>query len=95
MITLGAARTKVKSKHSSRLTAVVDALGAPPSPSANAEPPTGAWWTDPTGQHELRFCDRGTWTEHVRDASVLSVDPMPPEPDPHGAAHRLIVIADQ
>jgi hypothetical protein len=44
------------------------------------------WLPDPSGAHELRYWDGGTWTEHVSDAGATSQDPpsvpFPPPPLP-------------
>lgn len=42
------------------------------------------WYDDRTGRHQLRYWDGATWTDHVADSGVQSVevldwdDPMPP-----------------
>jgi hypothetical protein len=36
------------------------------------------WKADPSGQHELRYHDGTTWTEHVADAGVTGQDPFDP-----------------
>lgn len=40
-----------------------------------------AWHPDPTGSHDHRWWDGERWTEHVADAGVASVDPLPGGPD--------------
>jgi hypothetical protein len=35
-----------------------------------------AWFPDATGRHEMRYWDGTTWTEHVSDAGVASIDPV-------------------
>lgn len=41
------------------------------------------WHADPTGRHELRYWDGVSWTDHVSDSGVPSVDPVgPPGPTP-------------
>jgi hypothetical protein len=44
------------------------------------------WLPDPSGAHELRYWDGGTWTEHVSDAGATSQDPpsapLPPPAPP-------------
>ncbi|WP_169786892.1 DUF4190 domain-containing protein [Nitriliruptor alkaliphilus] len=39
-----------------------------------------AWHPDPAGKHDHRWWDGQRWTEHVADAGVASVDPLPPAP---------------
>jgi uncharacterized membrane protein len=41
-----------------------------------------AWHPDPAGKHDHRWWDGQRWTEHVADAGVASVDPLPTQPDP-------------
>lgn len=36
-----------------------------------------AWHPDPTGRHDHRWWDGQRWTEHVADAGVAAVDPLP------------------
>jgi uncharacterized protein YxjI len=36
------------------------------------------WLPDPNSRHELRYWDGTTWTEHVSDNGVQSVDPVQP-----------------
>jgi hypothetical protein len=38
--------------------------------------PTPGWNPDPTGRHEYRYWDGGTWTDDVSDNGVTSVDPV-------------------
>jgi uncharacterized membrane protein len=40
-----------------------------------------AWHPDPAGKHDHRWWDGQRWTEHVADAGVASVDPLPDAPD--------------
>lgn len=40
-----------------------------------------AWHPDPAGKHDHRWWDGQRWTEHVADAGVASVDPLPAAPD--------------
>jgi hypothetical protein len=42
--------------------------------------PPAAWHPDPTGAHDHRWWDGERWTEHVADAGVASVDPLPSAP---------------
>lgn len=44
-----------------------------------------AWHPDPTGQHDHRWWDGQRWTEHVADAGVAAIDPLPSAP-PQDAA---------
>jgi hypothetical protein len=39
-----------------------------------------AWHPDPSGAHDHRYWDGERWTEHVADAGVASVDPLPDAP---------------
>lgn len=39
-----------------------------------------AWHPDPTGQHDHRWWDGQRWTEHVADAGVAAIDPLPSAP---------------
>lgn len=39
-----------------------------------------AWHPDPGGRHELRYWDGSSWTDHVSDNGVTSLDPLPPYP---------------
>ena len=38
------------------------------------------WHPDPSGQHELRYWDGETWTDHVSDEGQQATDPIPPPP---------------
>jgi uncharacterized RDD family membrane protein YckC len=38
------------------------------------------WHPDPSGQHELRYWDGQTWTDHVSDGGQQSTEPIPPPP---------------
>ena len=38
--------------------------------------PAPGWQPDPTGRHEYRYWDGGTWTDDVSDNGVTSVDPF-------------------
>ena len=38
--------------------------------------PAAAWHPDPTGRHQLRYWDGGTWTAHVSDGGVAATDPV-------------------
>lgn len=40
-----------------------------------------AWHPDPAGKHDHRWWDGQRWTEHVADAGVASVDPLPGAPE--------------
>jgi hypothetical protein len=50
----------------------------------NASAP--GWQPDPSGRHEYRYWDGGTWTADVSDAGDTSVDPAPGLPAPGGPA---------
>ena len=41
-----------------------------------------SWHPDPTGRHELRYWDGSTWTDHVADQGVQSMDPLMPQASP-------------
>ncbi len=41
-----------------------------------------AWHPDPAGKHDHRWWDGQRWTEHVADAGVASIDPLPDAPGP-------------
>jgi hypothetical protein len=38
--------------------------------------PAPGWNPDPTGRHEYRYWDGGTWTDDVSDGGATSVDPV-------------------
>jgi uncharacterized RDD family membrane protein YckC len=38
------------------------------------------WHPDPSGQHELRYWDGQTWTDHVSDGGQQATEPIPPPP---------------
>jgi hypothetical protein len=38
------------------------------------------WHPDPSGQHQLRYWDGATWTDHVSDDGQQATDPIPPPP---------------
>ncbi len=38
--------------------------------------PTPGWNPDPTGRHEYRYWDGGSWTDDVSDNGVTAVDPI-------------------
>lgn len=38
------------------------------------------WHADPTGRHELRYWNGGSWTDHVSNRGVTSTDPLVPAP---------------
>ena len=40
------------------------------------------WYPDPGGRHQVRYWDGSSWTDHVTDDGVQSVDPLPPVPPP-------------
>ena len=39
--------------------------------------PPATWYPDPSGRHEHRYWDGERWTEHVADAGIAAVDPLP------------------
>jgi hypothetical protein len=39
-----------------------------------------AWHPDPTDSHDHRWWDGNRWTEHVADAGVAAIDPLPDAP---------------
>jgi hypothetical protein len=54
-----------------------------------------AWHPDPSGAHDHRYWDGERWTEHVADAGVASIDPLPDgpaRPDDDTAERRTEVI---
>jgi hypothetical protein len=52
---------------------------AAPQPAAPAV--SAQWFADPSGRHQHRWWDGSTWTEHVADNGVVSVDaPQPAQP---------------
>lgn len=48
---------------------------APPAPDS-AAPVAAGWGADPTGRHQSRYWDGGSWTESVADDGVSGTDPM-------------------
>lgn len=40
-------------------------------------PTPPGWHADPASRHELRYWDGAVWTDHVQDAGVPLVDPVP------------------
>ncbi len=38
--------------------------------------PVAGWYSDPLGNHELRYWDGWKWTEHVSDSGVQKIDPL-------------------
>jgi len=53
--------------------------GVAPAASAPVETsrPLFGWYPDPSGNHELRYWDGTTWTEHVSDHGEQSTDALP------------------
>lgn len=43
--------------------------------------PRAAWHQDPMGRHQYRYWDGSTWTEHVADRGVRSIDRIDPVQD--------------
>jgi hypothetical protein len=50
--------------------------------------PAPGWNPDPTGRHEYRYWDGGSWTDDVSDNGVTSVDPVAAAPTAVGATTR-------
>jgi Protein of unknown function (DUF2510) len=50
------------------------------------------WHPDPSGVHEMRYWDGGSWTERVTDQSRESIDPM--EHPAHSADSRVAAESD-
>jgi putative membrane protein len=42
-----------------------------------ASSPGPGWFSDPSNRHQMRYWDGITWTDHVRDHDLASVDPLP------------------
>lgn len=40
------------------------------------------WYPDPSGRHQHRYWDGGSWTDHVSDSGVAGVDPLVAPPPP-------------
>ena len=65
-----------------RLQLWVAHLGGTPATDTQATPyPTNTpvpaqWYPDPSGRHKLRYWEGTTWTEHVSDQGVTSLDPI-------------------
>ena len=52
-------------------------FAAPPATApATPAPSPAAWHSDPTGAHQQRYWDGATWTAHVSDAGIVTVDPL-------------------
>ncbi len=49
-------------------------LAAAPRPAPNRPTLAARWLPDPTGRHQYRYWDGGSWTENVYDAGVESRD---------------------
>lgn len=64
--------------------------GPPAHPEQPLATTAGRWIPDPTERHELRYWTGESWTEHVTDAGVPGIDPLPTSsagrwaPDPTG-----------
>jgi hypothetical protein len=58
---------------------------APPTTEDVVDNPA-AWHPDPAGKHDHRWWDGQRWTEHVADAGVASIDPLPAAPGDTTAA---------
>lgn len=58
--------------------------GAPPAaqpmmgagPAVVASAPAAAWHPDPTGRHQFRYWDGGSWTANVSNHGVTATDPL-------------------
>ena len=44
--------------------------------SQDADTAPAGWYGDPSGRHQLRYWDRGQWTEHVGDRGATAIDPL-------------------
>ncbi len=40
------------------------------------------WFPDPTGRHDHRWWDGAAWTQHVADAGIAGLDPLPDRSGP-------------
>jgi hypothetical protein len=49
---------------------------APPAPEQAAVPAAAGWEADPTGRHQSRYWDGGSWTANVADDGVAGTDPI-------------------
>jgi len=49
---------------------------ASPGDTSAGPPPLFGWYKDPDGRHELRYWDGRAWSDHVRDGSETSDDPL-------------------
>jgi hypothetical protein len=57
---------------------VVPLSDPPPAALGDEVPdPNARWQLDSVGDHELRYWDGRRFTEHVADAGVRSIDPLP------------------
>lgn len=45
-------------------------------PATEPAPSSGRWSADPSGRHQLRWWDGGSWTASVSDDGVPSQDPL-------------------
>jgi Protein of unknown function (DUF2510) len=48
--------------------------------------PAPGWLPDPSGRHEYRYWDGGSWTPDVSDGGLTATDPVPGLPSPGDAA---------
>lgn len=56
---------------------------APEAPAAVPAAPAAVpadWYPDPSGRHQHRYWDGGSWTDHVADNGQASLDPVAPSP---------------
>jgi hypothetical protein len=68
---LAEATASARTKGSAAMTADEPAPAVPGGPAAE-------WYADPLGRHQLRYWDGASWTSHVADDGVQSVDPLAP-----------------
>lgn len=77
-------------------TSVGNASASPSAPSAPSAP--GAvkadWYTDPAGRHQYRYWEGTSWTDHVADGGVASVEPLEIRPTPAKAAEPARATPD-
>lgn len=55
---------------------LTEVLGTSSTMSTESAVSNGAWHPDPTGRHELRWWDGGSWTPNVADGGVTATDPV-------------------
>ena len=71
----GTARSRLAAANAElgRLHQWIAGTGGPEVAGSAAVPPQ--WSPDPSGRHQLRYWDGGSWSHHVADGGVPSVDP--------------------